>query len=432
MTETCVRPPISRSIVFKLVAIMLGMAFILLSLVTLFFVMILSPSVSRSTERLVEEFARAEAGRTIDLREAQRLASELDVAIRYEGPKGGWATSPDLPSIAVAEKAPGPTLIARDYYVISAPDGGKYLFVWTVGRRMRVVHKRLLILLLCLMTGVVFGAYVFQKHLLRPLRSLSTGVTRLSEGELDISVPVQSRDEFGMLTNAFNHMARRVRAMMQARDQLLLDVSHELRSPLTRMKVAVELLSDGESKAGMVADLNEMETMVSELLELERLRDGRRITMSRQDLNLIVRDMADKFRNRVPGVHLALPAETIDVDVDGEKIRVVLRNLLENAMKYSLSDSRAVDLSVVPDSGRVQIVVSDDGIGIPASEHPNLFEPFYRVDRSRSRKTGGYGLGLSICKRIAEAHGGTISVKSNRARGASFVLTLPMHQTTEA
>jgi len=411
---------------FKLVAIMLAMATCLLSLVAAFFLVIATPSVTGSTEQLVGEFARIEAGTSLDLPAAQRLASRLDLAIRYEGPRGSWSTSPDLPQIAsINDKPVSRKSFGQDYYVVAAPNGGKYLFAWTIRRRMRLAHLKLLILLLFLMACVVFGAYAFQRQLLRPLRSLGAGVKRVSEGELDVVVPVESRDEFGALTQAFNQMARRVTAMMQARDQLLLDVSHELRSPLTRMKVALELLPDGDNKAGVVADLNEMEAMVSELLELERLRSGRGITPVRQDIVPIIREVVDRFQNRPPGIHLAVPAGPVLLDVDGEKVRVVLRNLLENAMKYSLPDSRAVDLTITRCSATVEMVVSDDGAGIPATEFANLFEPFYRIDRSRSRKTGGYGLGLSICKRILELHGGSIAIQSNPTRGVSFIVTLP-------
>jgi two-component system sensor histidine kinase VicK len=106
-------------------------------------------------------------------------------------------------------------------------------------------------------------------------------------------------------------------------------------------------------------------------------------------------------------------------------MRTVIRNLLENAIKYSLPDSRAVEVSAAQNGEYVVIRVTDDGPGIPERDIPSLFEPFFRVDRSRSKKTGGYGPGLSISKRIVEVHGGTIAVHNNRERGTSFVITLP-------
>ena len=119
------------------------------------------------------------------------------------------------------------------------------------------------------------------------------------------------------------------------------------------------------------------------------------------------------------------PPHPIGLDIDREKIRTVVRNLLENARKFSLPGSGQTEIELVDEGAPIRVHVRDDGPGIPESEIANVFEPFYRLDRSRSRKTGGYGLGLSICKRIMEAHGGSIAVTNNSRRGASFVLTFP-------
>jgi signal transduction histidine kinase len=309
--------------------------------------------------------------------------------------------------------------------VVPAPGGGTYVFAWTFAQRTATAHVMVLALLLVLMLSVVFTTHALLRHLLRPLRSLADGVARLSDGQLDVVVPNRSRDEFGTLTDAFNTMVTRVKDMIHARDQLLRDVSHELRSPVTRLKVALALLPDGGRKARMAADLAEMEMMIGELLELERLRDGHGIRTARQNLMPILDEVAANFHDRPPGVSVVSPAPEVLLDVDPDRMQMVIRNLVENAVKYSLPDSRTVEVSVAQDRQRVVIRVTDDGPGIPESDVLNVFEPFFRVDRSRSRKSGGYGLGLSISKRIVEAHGGTIAVENNAGRGASFVLTLP-------
>ena len=232
-----------------------------------------------------------------------------------------------------------------------------------------------------------------------------------------------SCNEFGALTDTFNKMVGRVKQMIQGRDQLLLDVSHELRSPLTRLKVALALLPDDENRVGMMGDLNEMEAMITELLELERMREGRGLRRERQDVVPVLREVVEVYNSGPPGVRFLAPPSEMWLDIDREKIRIVLRNLLENARKFSLPDSQPIEITFEEEAGAILVHVRDDGPGIPESDLPNLFEPFYRVDRSRSRKTGGYGLGLSICKRVMEAHGGSISVTNNPGRGASFVMT---------
>jgi signal transduction histidine kinase len=285
------------------------------------------------------------------------------------------------------------------------------------------LHERLLGLLLVVIVAVVLTAHAFLRHLLRPLRILSDGVARLGEGELDVQLPRRTDDEFGRLTDAFNHMVGRVREMIGARDRLLIDVSHELRSPLTRMKVTLEFLPADEQRARLAGDITEMEHMVTALLELERLRMGRGIATAREDLTAMLREVAQTMEDHPPGVRVVSPPLAIFADVDGEKVRIVVRNLVENAIKYSLPDSRPVELSIVEDAGTVVVRIVDDGVGIPECDAERVFEPFFRVDRSRSKGTGGFGLGLSICKRIMEANGGSIALERGAERGAAFKLT---------
>ena len=418
--------PHSGSVFVKLVAIMFALAACLLLMVAGFFWLIVSPNFSFSVDRLAREYAAAIAVTAPDRQTAMQIRNRLDVPIRYEGPGGNWATDNDLPSIAeVRAGSVHSSQHGRDYYLVPAVNGGNYLFAWNLIQPMRAVHIRLLVLLLFLMLAVLLSAHAVLKLLLRPVRWLSEGVEQLGGGQLDIVLPVRTRDEFGALTNAFNRMVRRVREMIQTRDRLLLDVSHELRSPLTRMKVALELLPEGESKEELAMDIGEMETMVAELLELERLRDGRGLSPSFQDLAPILRETAVRFNKKRPRVRFIAPSQSIQLNIDEDKVRTVLRNLMENALKYSLPDSRPVEISCARNEDSVIVRVRDDGPGIPPEDATSLFEPFFRVDRSRSKKTGGYGLGLSICKRIMEAHDGAISFENNPGRGVSFILTFP-------
>jgi signal transduction histidine kinase len=142
------------------------------------------------------------------------------------------------------------------------------------------------------------------------------------------------------------------------------------------------------------------------------------------DLISIVREVVGSFAASTPAAQIADSPDSVLADVDVAGIRTVLRNLLDNAIKYSLPDSGPVTVAIDARTD-VTIRVTDDGPGIPEADRATLFEPFFRVDRSRSKKTGGSGLGLSIAKRIVEAHGGTIVAESNPGRGVSFVVTLP-------
>jgi signal transduction histidine kinase len=170
-----------------------------------------------------------------------------------------------------------------------------------------------------------------------------------------------------------------------------------------------------------------MDALVTQLLELERLRDGRALKLVACDLVPVVQQAAQAFEDRPPGVVLGARPAARTLRFDPAKVQTVLRNLLENASKYSLPDSGPVSISIHEEKDCVAVHVEDDGPGIPERDLERLFEPFFRVDPSRSRRTGGYGLGLSLCKRIMEAHGGSIVASNRPGRGASFSITFPLN-----
>jgi signal transduction histidine kinase len=414
-----------QSVFTKLVAIMLGMATVLLVLVSAFGLLYVGPMMNTSIDAVVHEYVHTVAKTAPNYEAAKEIGDRLDVQVRYEGPDGNWATADGLPTIAEARRNGRGSFNGRHYYVTPAPNGGTYLFAWTLSERMHTAHLVVPAALLLLMATVVFAAHGLLKRLLLPLRWLGDGVAGLTEGHLDVVVPKRSADEFGALTDAFNQMVGRVKDMIRARDQLLLDVSHELRSPLTRLKVALELVADRDMKARMAADVAEMEIMIGELLELERLRDGRGIGTTRRNVVSLLGEAARNYDERPPGVRVSATTPEILVDIDADRMRTVIRNLLENAVKYSLPASRPVEILVSQTAESVVVRVTDDGVGIPEGDVERVFEPFFRVDRSRSKSTGGYGLGLSICKRVMDAHGGSIAVERLAGRGTSFVLTFP-------
>jgi signal transduction histidine kinase len=423
------RPPLHRSVFGKLLVIMLVMALCLMGLVLGFFLHFVNPMVGESVDRMLGDYGTRIAAGSPDLRQARELATRLHVQIRYEGRDGAWTTDESLPTIAAVQHGAGKgfgmsPLWGHGRYLVDAPGGGHYLLAWEFGQRLHAAHDRLLLLLLALMIAVFLAAHVVLTRALRPLRALQEGVARLSAGDLDVVLENRTRDEFGTLTDAFNRMAGRVKEMVRARDQLLLDVSHELRSPLTRLKVALALLPDSAKKAQAEKDAAEMDAMTTELLELERLRDGRALRATREDLVPLLHEAARAYEDAPPGVRVSASPPQILLDLDADGVRTVLRNLLGNAVKYSLPDSRPVELTATLEGDSLVVRVVDDGPGIPEEDLESLFEPFFRVDRSRSRKTGGYGLGLSICKRIVLAHGGQLEAANNPGRGASFTLTL--------
>ena len=403
------------SVFAKLVTIMIAMSISLVAIVVMFFAFIISPTMNHGAETMFREHVTrmSESGLTPD--DARQLDERANVQVRYEGPAGTWATRDWMPTVAEARRDQR-RFLGHGYYIVAAPDGGAYVFRWMFRREVITVHNILLALLLTIMVAVIVTTHLVLRRLLRPLRTLGDGVARLSDGQLDVVLPNPTRDEFGTLTDAFNQMVGRVRDMIRARDQLLVDVSHELRSPITRMRVALELLPDDPNRGRMQRDLGEMEAMIAELLELERLREGRGLRLARHDLVAI----ANEF-----GVPVTSTAPQLFVDVDAERMRTVIRNLLENAHKYATTATIEIEGS----EREVALHVHDDGPGIPAEDLGSLFEPFFRVNRSRAKAPAGYGLGLSICKRIVEAHGGRIEAANDPRGGATFTVTLSRADT---
>jgi signal transduction histidine kinase len=310
------------------------------------------------------------------------------------------------------------------YYIITNADGSQFLITPNFGSSTD--YHNLVFLSLLLLIAIIFLLTFFLiRHVLKPIRWLDAGVKKIGLGDLNYRIPEGKKDELGDLTRAFNKMVQRIREILHARDQLLIDVSHELRSPLTRIRVALEFLPDSKNKSYITNDINEIEIMITEILESERL-NGKygKLILEETDLVQLVRDTLKTFDNCLPGISLKLPDSPIVIPIDRRRMQIVIKNLLDNACKYSQKDSApvAIQLETTPDHSILTII--DDGIGIPEEEISYIFEPFYRVDRSRSKKTGGYGLGLSLCRKIIEAHGGTIAMENNPDRGTKVIIKL--------
>jgi signal transduction histidine kinase len=245
---------------------------------------------------------------------------------------------------------------------------------------------------------------------------------------LDHRVPETGVDEFAQLAKAFNLMTARIKTSLEAREQLLLDVSHELRSPITRMRVALEFLSAGKARSSLAEDVDVLDELVAQILEGARARhDAAKLNRASVNLAAVVRSVADGFRDRRPGIEIEIPKGDRHILADEAKVRTVLSNLLENAFKYSTPESGPVCIRLRPGDDEIEIRISDEGVGIPAAELEHILEPFYRVDKSRSKATGGYGLGLSLCHTIMQAHQGRIEIDSQPGRGTTVILIFPVN-----
>jgi len=281
---------------------------------------------------------------------------------------------------------------------------------------------------LLFLVGVV---YVVQLSQLRPLRWLKDSVEKVSAGDFSTRVPVVRMDEVGQVARAFNQMTGRVEQMLNDHDRLMADVSHELRSPLARIKLALEMLPEGDKRDQIATDIREMEALTSTLLERERIKNRTgRPDHTAFDLVSMVRTIIDGFAGRVPDVVLVESPEVLTVQADEALLKVLLQNLVDNAVKFSLDDSGPVEVRLTCGEDFVTLSIDDDGRGIPEDMAERVLEPFVKLDPSRGHRSG-YGLGLNLCQRIAHAHNGTIEIQPRTPRGTSVTVELPLEMGSE-
>lgn len=380
-------------------------------------------------------YVARDLGTPPDTIKAHELRKQLQVSIRWILPDGStWATSPTVPDIRTL---PHPDWI-RTYGLLQFGDwNNRFLIIYTDkgitylfepdNHKILEPDWKMISFLIFSMVCVLFGIFLAIRWILRPFRMLMNGIKQVSKGNLDVEFSGKRHDEFGAISKTLNEMTGKIKEMIHARDQLLLDVSHELRSPLTRIKVALELPSRDPLAESVSADVREMESMITEILETERLKSKHGgLVLSVFSLNELIQDTI-KGLSGSEKIEFPDSGMPVQIHADRDRLRIGFRNLLENAVKYGKS---RVNVSLHHRHEQVEICIEDDGNGIPGAELPFIFEPFYRVDKSRDKTTGGYGLGLSLVKEIISLHQGEIRAESHPGK-TIFTIQLPGYQSNK-
>jgi signal transduction histidine kinase len=291
---------------------------------------------------------------------------------------------------------------------------------------------------LALLLGLLVGAYAYVRRLLRPLDDIRAGAERFGRGVFDTPIPLRRRDELGDLAGRVNTMAHDIKAMLDAKRGLLLALSHELRSPLTRARLNAELLPvAGEGSAprereALLRDLGEMRDLISDLLESERLASPH-AALQREtvDLAALAREVAADMP-QAAAVELDLAPDLPPLALDRMRVRLLLRNLLDNALRYSAGAASPPRVSLqAVEGGGVLLEVRDFGPGVDPSQLAHLTEPFFRTDGARQRATGGVGLGMYLCRLVAQAHGTQLELR-NAAPGLAVQVLWLYFQGTPA
>lgn len=285
------------------------------------------------------------------------------------------------------------------------------------------------------LVGVLLTLLLSQS-ILRPVDALTSAVRAMEKGDLNQRVDVHSKGELSELANAFNAMAEGLQRLEQLRRNMVTDVAHELRTPLSNVRGYLEALRDGvvEPTPDMIASVHEevmlLTRLVADLQELALAEAGQ--------LNLVcqpvdIREVVEKAvhslnaqaTDKDVSFQVCLPEDLPRVNTDAERMGQVLRNLLLNAMINTPSGGQ-IRVEARANNSQVEVSVQDNGIGIPAEHLPYVFERFYRADQSRARSTGGAGLGLAIVKQLVEAQGGHVEIDSKVDVGTTVTFTSPI------
>jgi len=367
-----------------------------------------------------------------DLERAALLAQDLDWTIRIQHPDMEWRSDNDYRlAVELSEYAETLSVDAEirswnnENIIVVNRDGYQFFmhqrFLDSTDFNYVVLYFGLAIAAI-----VLFLNYFMVNRLLDPVRMLKEGAERIQKGDLSYRVVTDRQDELGELTSSVNHMADSLQSMLEAKRQLLLAISHELRTPITRAKLQLEFMDDGSIKDNLNDDIREIDLLISDLLEAERLNNEHSVLVEESvELSTFVESVVSSFVSNESRIDfLGLETDEL-VTIDKLRIRLLVTNLLNNAIRHGKGNPVLVRLGFQNETGSIEIIDQGEGIG---KEHlANITEPFYRADSARQRNTGGFGLGLYLCRLISEAHGGKIEIDSESNKGTHITVSIPRH-----
>jgi signal transduction histidine kinase len=284
----------------------------------------------------------------------------------------------------------------------------------------------------------IIVTFFLSRRILYPVRVLSNAATRIGRGNFSERIKIKEKSEFGQLAKAFNSMASNLEKAEKLHRDLIADTAHEIRTPLSNIRGYLEAIRDDVVKPdrptidSLYEEVTLLSRLVNDLQDLALAEAGQlKLIRQPEQVGEIINQAVTAVGVKAMAKNVTLNVETSNelslCDIDSYRIIQVLHNLLDNAVSHTSSGGR-VEVSAAQSGDWVEIKVKDTGEGIPPEELPNIFERFYRVDKSRARSTGGYGLGLTIAKRIVEAHGGSITANSVIGEGSLFTFTIPVYR----
>jgi len=392
------------------------------------------PLLSDYVDRLAADLS---PGGTPSIERARAFTVDLPVTVRISGPSINWQSHPEQKLPEWMQHVDGkhrwggdedwPRLLTR-----TTADG--HGIVFGIDEEAFAPNPYAFGITLSILLLLTFLAFLYVRRLLRPLDDIRAGALRFGEGKFGEQIPVchaHRPDELGHLALTINTMGHDIHQMLEAKRALLLAISHELRSPLTRARLNTELLPESADVApqrdALMRDLQEMASLISDLLESERLT-SRHTALHRESVNLqqMASEVIDELQvkhSHASSVAVDIPADLPTLQLDRTRMRLLLRNLLDNALRHGGTQT-PVELHIRQDDQGLHIEVRDHGHGVPEEQLDKMAQPFFRPDADRGRNSGGVGLGLYLCRLVAEAHNGSFKL-SNAQPGLRIVVLLP-------
>tara|TARA_B100001250_G_C19804464_1_gene792614 strand:+ start:1104 stop:2417 length:1314 start_codon:yes stop_codon:yes gene_type:complete len=310
-------------------------------------------------------------------------------------------------------------------YNITAVTNNDYLYIflvtynetepfWNVG------------LSIVLVLAFIFLLSFFTRKYLKPVRLMKNRIVDLEHGDLKSTIAIISNDELSELSKYMNKLIKNIKVLLDQKQALLSDVSHELRSPLARMKLLIEMIPDHKNIYHLKYEIDFLEELISNLL----LSDKLSTPYAQLDLEVcnakeIVDELKIIFKNNIKIIDFNLLSDSIEIEVDKTKLLVAVKNIISNSIKYNRNNNK-ISINIATTRNLITFTIIDKGIGFDEENIKNILEPFYRID-VHSEQTG-FGLGLTICNKIISAHNGTIDISSTKNEGSKFILSIPRKQ----
>lgn len=348
-----------------------------------------------------------------DINKAIEITQQMPVRLAIRGPGIDWASEPGfVPEVEKAEwkNLTEPLVIKerRNHFAIFPKGEYRFYMAWQY-RLVKHKDKYKFFVGLGVALLVFWMSYLATQRLLRPVREVSSTAKKIQQGDLENRVSEHFGGELGELCTNVNNMADTLQDLLEAKRQMLLAISHELRSPITRAKVNSEFIDDEKIRNRISSDLDEMESLVGILIESERLNQPHAV-LNREsiDLNGLVTKVAALWGDQA--IEFSKTEHPAMMQIDPVRFELMLRNVVSNAVRHG--KDKPIEIALKQNQNNWQLSITDHGDGIPGDHLNHIAEPFYRPDDSRQRQTGGFGLGLYLAKRIIEAHGGELKIES--------------------